>query len=136
MFSVNVNGIAKGLESIEADPDGQNDIESSRCDRASQEREGLNEVIEKKIIIFKEAQETEVDDDGRPYKEFTLMVFLVFSESDTHEEIDEGAEENERQEAPVPPAVEHIARHENQRILCFEALLENEPIEHKDNGEE
>ena len=124
------------MESIEANPDGQNDIESSRCDWASQEWEGLNEVIEEEVIVFKESKETEVYDDGGPKKEFPLAVFLVFPESDAHEEIDEGAEEYERQESPVPPAVEHITRNEYQRILCFEAPLEYEPIEHEDNGQE
>ena len=53
----------------------------------------------------------------------------------THCVIDQGAEDDQTQEAPVPPPVEQVARGDYDRVLQLK-LSSRGPVDEKDEREE
>jgi len=119
------------LKRVKTNAHWQYDIERIALYFLPKKGKGSNKIVEKKIVVFEEPEKTKVDQNTRPQQQFSLGCILLFAQANTYCVIYNGAKNNERKKAVVPPAVKQIAGNENQKVLKFEVLLGNEPIQEK-----
>jgi hypothetical protein len=86
--------------------------------------ERLDERADEEVVVFEEPERAEICRQARGENDPLLPLCLCLGDAEPHEVIDERRREQEPEEAPIPPAVEHIARHQNQQILRTPRRLE------------
>jgi hypothetical protein len=131
LSAVAVDGVAEGLEGIEADAHGQNNIEGADRGFGTQQGKGIDEILGEEVIVFEEAEEAQVDDDAREQQEASFGGGLCYQKSAAYEIVHQRAEGDEREKTPVPPAVKKVAGYDDEQILDAEIFFENEPIQDK-----
>ena len=98
--------------------------------------ERFDELRSKEVIVFHHAENGDVDGDvgaGNDLPPF--LRFVKALQENAAGEAAERGEKDEQQEAPVPPAVEHVACHDHEEVLPPQRF-ENVPVEQKNNGKE
>ena len=70
----------------------------------------------KKVVVFKEAEEQEVACDRYTHQEAFLFPGAV-EDGQAEVEINDGREQQQEKEAPVPPAIKKVAAEEQKCIL-------------------
>jgi hypothetical protein len=68
--SVYIDGVTDGLEGVEADADGKDDIQRPDLGRVSEEGEGGHEVFEEEVGILEIAEDAQVHSDTEPEEGF------------------------------------------------------------------
>ena len=94
---------------------------------------GRDPVLDEEVGVLEVAEDAEVDGEGDPQPPFLPRFVRRLFNADADEEVDDGGEGNQPEEAPVPPPVEDIRRNEQQEVLRLEAALGDKPIQPKDN---
>ena len=136
LAAVDIYGVAQRLERVERNTHRQNDVQRSEIQLDTKSGERFNELRSKEVIVFHHAENGDVDGDvgaGNDLPPF-LRVVKALQENAAGEAAERG-EKNEQQEAPVPPAVEHVACHDHEEVLPPQRF-ENVPVEQKNNGKE
>ncbi len=94
---------------------------------------GGDPVLDEEVGVLEVAEDAEVDGEGDPQPPFLPRFVRRLFNADADEEVDDGGEGNQPEEAPVPPAVEDVRRNEQQEVLRLEVALGDKPIQPKDN---
>ena len=94
---------------------------------------GRDPVLDEEVGVLEVAEDAEVDGEGDPQPPFLPRFVRRLFNADADEEVDDGGEGNQPEEAPVPPAVEDVRRNEQQQVLRLEVALGDKPIQPKDN---
>ena len=94
---------------------------------------GGDPVLDEEVGVLEVAEDAEVDGERHPQPPFLPRFVGRLFDADADEEVDDGGEGNQPEEAPVPPSVEDIRRNEQQEVLRLEAALGDKPIQPKDN---
>ena len=105
--------------------------------------EQLGELRDEEVVVLEHCQDAEVEDNVQPHPCFGCFLRLGLTYEKAATPRAERGERYQQQETPVPPAVEHIARHHNKGILQFQLPLrladeavEDKPIEQKNYRKE
>ena len=130
LAAIHVDGITERLESIETDANRQDHLQQQSV-RLSTE-ESIRKGSDKEIVIFENAQNQQVKDDIDDVDRLRFpWFFLVLINEKSCPETTRGSECNQKQEPPIPPPVEDVGHHHDKKVLQFQVLLEDEPIEQK-----
>ena len=78
---------------------------------------GGDPVLDEEVGVLEVAEDAEVDGEGDPQPPFLPRLVIGLFDADADEEVDEGGEGNEPEEAPVPPSVEDVGRDQQQEVL-------------------
>ena len=130
---IDVDGVGEGLEGVEGDADGQDDLQGGGVHGDAEGLPGRDPVLDEEVGVLEVAEDAEVDGEGHPQPPFLPRFVRRFFNADADEEVDDGGEGNQPEEAPVPPPVEDIRRNEQQEVLRLEVALGDKPIQPKDN---
>jgi hypothetical protein len=107
--TVGVNHIADGVEGVEGDADGKNDVERGRVDGNVEPRRDLGKARDGEIEIFEEAEEKKIYGDGEDQEEFAATRVSGTEHAEAGKVADRGGESHEGAEFVVPRAVENVA---------------------------
>ena len=113
--AVHVDGVAQRLEGIEADAHRQDDLQGARPGKA----EGGAEGVHKKVIVFEEAEHHKRDHHADHKRGFAPGRLHLQRRDVGHQR----EAQHQKAEAPVPPAVEHIACRQQEEVPEPEAPL-------------
>ena len=94
---------------------------------------GLDPVLDEEVGVLEVADDAEVDGERYPQPPFLARLARRFFNADADEDVDYCGEGDQPEEGPVPPAVEHLRRNEQQHVLCLEVALGAKPIQPQDN---
>ena len=130
---IDVDGVGEGLEGVEGDADGQDDLQGGGVHGDAKGLPGRDPVLDEEVGVLEVAEDAEVDGEGDPQPPFLPRFVRRLFNADADEEVDDGGEGNQPEEAPVPPAVEDIRRNKQQQVLRLEVALGDKPIQPKDN---
>ena len=133
---VDVDGVGEGLEGVEGDADRQDDLQGGGVHGNAKGVPGGNPVLDEEVGVLEVAEDAEVDGERYPQPSFLPGSVRRLFNADADEEVDDGGEGNQPEEAPVPPPVEDIGRNEQQHVLRLEVALGDKPIQPKDNRQE
>ena len=75
----------------------------------------------------------DIDGDARQKKEAPLRSVFGLRETDTDKIIYGGADNDQRQKAPVPVRVEEVARPDQERVLQRPSPIEYVPVQNEDD---
>src|ERR1051326_6903597 len=114
---INIHDIGDFFERIEGDARGKDDANQlqwdlMKADLIEQTREGVGEEIE----VLEDPQDRQVQDKREDQPIFPFRIRLVRHHLMGYEEIRNGGSDHERQEAPIPPAVEKVARQKQKNV--------------------
>jgi len=130
---IDVNGVGEGLEGVEGNADGQDDLQGGGVHGDTEGLPGRDPVLDEEVGVLEVAEDSEVDGERHPQPPLLPRFVRRFFNADADEEVDNGGEGNQPEEAPVPPTVKHIRRNKQQQVLRLEAALGDKPIQPKDN---
>ena len=130
---IDVDGVGEGLEGVEGDADGQDDLQGGGVHGDAEGVPRGNPVLDEEVGVLEVAEDAEVDGEGDPQPPFLPRLVGRFFNADADEKVDDGGEGDEPEEAPVPPPVEDIGRNEQQQVLRLEVALGDKPIQPEDN---
>jgi len=131
---IHVNGVGQGLEGVETDAHGQNDLQRRHVHRDARRRPSVDPTLDEEVGVFEVAQQSEVHDERHGEPLFLRAFFRHVLDSQPHEIVHNRREGNQPEEAPIPPTLEYVARKHEQHILRPEAALHDEPIQPEDDG--
>ena len=114
---VDVDGVGEGLEGVEGDADGQDDLQGGGVHGDAEAVPGGDPVLDKEVGVLEVAEDAEVDGEGDPEPPFLARLVGRFFNADADEKVDDGGEGDEPEEAPVPPPVEDVGGNEQQQVL-------------------
>ena len=116
LSAVDIDGVAQRLEGVEADAHGQDHLQGAGRQLPAEEREGIDEAVDEEVVVLEGAQYGQVEGDvergdeacpatgGEP---FAIAAHLTDGQAAEVAQCD--GDYHEKQEAPVPPAVEKKA---------------------------
>jgi len=107
--AVGIDHVADGVEGVEGDADGKNDIDGGRVNGSVEPRGKLGKAGDGEIEIFEEAEEEEVDGDGNDEEEFAAARCGGAEHAEAGEVTDGSGKGHEGAEFVVPGAVEDVA---------------------------
>ena len=129
LTAIDIDGIAECLERVETDAYGQDEVERHPVELVAHGAEERRKVIHKEVVILKHGEDEQVEHDIRGADQLLhLALPLVMLEQQTTDIAEERREGDEAEKTPVPPAVEHVAGHDQKQILQATGL-EHKPIE-------
>ena len=135
--AIDVNRIAQCLERIEADAYGQKQMQQGPVGLEAEAHHQCVETCGKEVVVFEEAEHTEVEhqisDIGSGCPLCLSPHFAAFHPQRAQVGAACG-EQYQPQEAPIPPPVEHITRHEQQHVLPPPRLMQS-PVEQENERE-
>lgn len=150
---VDVDGVATRLESIEADANGQDDLQCAGVHRHPRSCPSIDPTFDEKVRVFEIAEQPKVDGQRHPQPTFRCLasrfrrgvlcefVRIRLLNLQADEEINDRGKRDQAQKSPIPPAVKQVARRENEQVLSPENLrsigpnIQN-PIRRKNTGQE
>ena len=127
---VHIDAVTECLESIETDPDRENDMQQKALRPSAQEY--VRKRCYEKVIILEHPKDQQIHDDIQHVDRLRLAWF--FTESIYQQAADITAQRrkcDQKQEPPVPPAVKHIRSDHHEQILQLQVLAEHEPVQQK-----
>ena len=125
-----VHDVRDGVERVEADADGQHDMQQRR----SQTRRQLGEVAGREVVVLEEAEQGEVDGHGRDHPGPPLGLARRPVDHDAGREAHDAREQQQEAEAPVPPPVEDVAADGEDHVPLL--LRPRQPEGREDDGQE
>ena len=105
---IDVDGVGEGLEGVEGDADGQDDLQGGGVHGDAEGVPGGDPVLDEEVGVLEVAEDAEVDGEGNPEPTFLALPVIGLFDADADEVVDEGGEGDEPEEAPVPPAIEDV----------------------------
>lgn len=121
------------MESVERDAYGEYHFQQQAV-RGDVEQ--LGKLRDEEVVILEKSQDAEVEDDVQPHPCLGLFLVLGFPYQQSATPRAERGEGDEQQEAPIPPAVEHVTCDHHESVLQAQLPLrladesvEDEPIE-------
>ena len=130
--AVDVDGIAEGLEGVERDADGEDEVEEQVVGAAAEEEVG--EGLDEEVVVFEQAEYQQVDNNIRPEEPSSPPPRRAV-DGKAAEVGGEGGEGDEEQEAGVPAGVEETGGGEDEEVLAAEGRAQ-EPVDGEDHGQE
>ena len=122
-----------GGEGVEGDADRQDDLQGGGVHGDAEGLPGRDPVLDEEVGVLEVAEDAEADGQRHPQPPLLPRFVRCLFNADANEEVDDGGEGNQPEEAPVPPPVEDIRRNEQQEVLRLETALGDKPIQPKDN---
>ncbi len=130
---IDVDCVAEGLEGVERNADGQQDAESGQvgveADRFDRFRGGVDEEVE----VLEEGEDAEVHGDADVHQHPAPGGVLVVLYALGDEKVRNGGDDDEAEEAPVPPPVEDVGADKEEGIL---PLAEHGPVKDENERQE
>ena len=126
-------GEGRGLEGVEGDADWQNDLQGGGVHGDAEAVPGGDPVLDEEVGVLEVAEDAKVDGEGDPQPAFLALPVTGLFNADADEEVNEGGEGDEPEEAPVPPAVEDVGGDQQQEVQCPQMAMSHEPIQPEDN---
>ncbi len=105
---VHIDGIAEGLEGVEADAHRQQDVQTPRPGNAEKGAEGVHKEVE----VLEDAQNHQGHDHAHSDPKLFPIPLISGGAAIGHQ----GQAQHQKAAFPVPPAVEHIAGQEQQHM--------------------
>ena len=105
---IDVDGVGEGLEGVEGDADGQDDLQGGGVHGDAEAVPGGDPVLDEEVGVLEVAEDAKVDGEGNPQPAFLALPVIGLFDADADEVVDEGGEGDEPEEAPVPPAIEDV----------------------------
>jgi hypothetical protein len=134
-FLKNINGVAQRLEGVEADAYGEDDVECHPIELDAGEGKHFGKVLGKEIVVFKDTENADVDDDiGAACQFLKQALSLVLFDSNTAEVTGECSEGNEQQKLPAPATVKVVAGQHDKQVLPF-PFLKGKPVQQEYDGQ-
>lgn len=112
-----IDGVGEGLEGIEGDADGEDDLGQPPGALVAEPVGEGADLGDREAEVFEGAEEADVEDEREREPAFARRVAGGLMDAATDDVIDDGGEADEQEEAPIPPAVEDIAGDEEQAVL-------------------
>ena len=137
--AVNVNNVRKGLERVERNTDGENQLQRNEIRISSKKIPNGNCGIRKEVKIFKEKQNAERRDERHGKPEFFTAFIIRFFNDNGADIGNNRCEKNQYDQRRIPNRIENIACCKEHRPFALlrknEIQKENERIENqKFNG--
>ena len=133
--AVHVDAVAQRLERVEADAHRQDDGHPERVHGHPDGGPGGHPLVHQKAGVFEPRQHAEVEAERQAQPSLSRTRCGGHGEPAAHREVDGGRGGDQREEARVPPPVEEVAGHQQERVLRTESSLQ-QPVEHQHGGQE
>ena len=105
---IDVDGVGEGLEGVEGDADGQDDLQGGGVHGDAEAVPGGDPVLDEEVGVLEVAKDAKVDGERNPETTLLALPVIGLFDADADEVVDEGGEGDEPEEAPVPPAIEDV----------------------------
>ena len=113
---VDVDRVGHRLKRVEADPDREDDAQWGCRHRDAEIGEDVDEGVNEEVGVLEEAQHSEVGAEAAPQQKSAASLIRGPVERPSGHEVDQGGYPDQRQEPPVPPAVEGVASHQHRGL--------------------
>ena len=131
--AVDVDGVGEGLEGVEGDANGQNDLQGGGVHGDAEAIPGGDPVLDEEVGVFEVREDAEVNGERDPQPSILSLPVIGLLDADADEIVDEGGEGDEPEEAPVPPSVEDVGGDQQKKVLRPQLAVRHEPIQPEDN---
>jgi hypothetical protein len=115
--AVDVDGVAHRLERVEGDADRKHDFEREVRQRQPGQRGEVAQALREEAGVLEDAQDREVGDDTEGHPQPAAPRVVRPRDPEAGDVVDRGREQQQATEAPVPRAVEEVARGQQHAIL-------------------
>tara|TARA_R100001230_G_C5687420_1_gene197736 strand:+ start:1081 stop:1479 length:399 start_codon:yes stop_codon:yes gene_type:complete len=122
------------LKSIKTEPYGKYQIQRTKGVFPLLHIKKQGKFINKKVIILKEKEYTQIPYDTAVKKHFLSIRILSSLDSQCGEIIYQGTGDYQKKESPIPKPIKKITRGEQNKVLCFYSFKTNSPVEQEGNG--
>ena len=129
--AIHIDRVAERLKGIKTDPHRKDDLQGHRRGVQPEHRAETSERIGEEIEVFEGGEDAQIRQERQQDPRASLPLVLLFFEGEADSEVDAGRDEQERGKSPVPPAIEHKARDDDQPVLTF---LAEQPVECEHDG--
>ena len=129
LAAVDVDRVAERLERVEGDADGQRDPQGGGVHLEAQRRQEFREGRGEEVEVLEEPEEAQVHGEADPQEQAPSSPVLRPPEPESDDVVDDRAEHDQREEAPIPPSVEEVARGEDQQVLGTKRPLRERPVD-------
>ena len=134
--AVDVDGVGEGLKGVEGDADGQDDMQGGGVHGDTKRIPCGDPVLDEEVGVLEVSEDAEVDGEGDPEPLFLPWLGVGLFDADANEEVDEGGEGDEPEEAPVPTSVEDVGGDQQQEVLRPPVAVRREPVQSEYNRQE
>ncbi len=130
-----IEGVAEGLEGIEGDADGEDDVKGwgieGEAELAGEGGKGLDEEAE----VFEETEDTEVAGEAEEEPGLASPGGGGVGDAEGGAVVKEAGDEEEGEEPPVPPRVEYVTGGHDEEVAWAKVVADH-PIEEEEGAEE
>jgi hypothetical protein len=131
-----VDRVGEFLERVEAEPRREDDLQRGRAQFYIEQREVVDQRGHEEVVVLEEAQDAEIDDETDRQEQSALVILAQRPQSQAHAEVDDGAEQQEPEKPPVPPAVEEVARDEDPGVPRTDRMAPQQQVHRERDGQE
>ena len=131
---INIQRIGHGLEGVKGYSDRQDDVQMAHRGIDSDLLEQHDQIVRKEIEVFEEPQHAQTRGHADHHRDFAAaLVVACIPDNQPGGVVDGRGDENQREKAPIPPAIEKVAGNQQQDVL---APMGQGPIEAVDHQKE
>ena len=132
LAAVDVDGVAQRLEGVEGDADREHDAAGEGRELEAEERQQVGEALGEEARVLEDAEQREVGDDAGGDEPLAAAGIVALAEGDPDPVVDHGGEQDQAEEAPVPGAVEEVARGQQPAVL---GPMRQQPVDRVHQGQ-
>ena len=133
---VDVQRIAQALEDVEADSDGQDDVQRGEGHVRPEQPQQVGEAVDEEVAVLEEGQHPEVHDQAQDQPELAFLLLLGAVDGLSAEIIHRRDEDYQEQELPVPAAVKDVAHNEQEPVPALDFLPEEKGVQEEGQRQE
>src|ERR1700730_15206144 len=130
--AVNIDRVTERLKSVERNSKRQNYAQKNRIGFQSERGQQMRQLRGEEVEILKESKHTEIADQRNQQPLSAMGPVRLVAHRQRHRVIDSRGGDEQREEAPTPPAVKNEARTDNQDVLFPSAQV---PVKRPNDGQ-
>mgnify|MGYP003672315327 CR=1 FL=1 len=113
---IHIDHIADALEGEEADPDRQDHLQQRQVPAPAELVQQFGRLLDEKAVVFEESQHQQVEGDAQPDQPFASAVVITARDRRRHAPVENGAQDQQADKAPVPLGVEEPAGQQQEQL--------------------